>query len=619
MRLGLTARILTAGGLVVAFQLIEFVLVVHSFQLVRHSTRSEQRSEQVAVAGTRVEKLVVDLETGSRGYAITQDSSFLEPWRRAQQQLPIESSLLMSIAPAPWTRQLDRAWRAYLADWSKPLVRLAAISPDRARGLIGTKGGERRIDAIRRLVDPELQRMIQLAADDRERVNGAERDGVVFGLSGIVLTILLFAGIVVYFLRTSVAPIRRIVAATDRVAAGDVGAEVPEGGAGEVGLLATAFNQMSRSLSGGRQELGKQNDDLERLANVLRAVLDSTVDGILLSDAEGNVQLANRPVITLTRDLGMSYDGPVVDRLLSVEHRMADPEKYRSAMERLRENPSEPTFDEFEDTVSKRVFQGFTAPVHDDRGRFLGRIWTLRDITQERELDRLKDDFVATVSHELRTPLTSMMGFLEMIREGEAGELTDEQKRFLAIVYRSSERLQRLVGDLLFVARLDVNGLQLQFGPVDLDEIVRDTVESTGALARSRELDFQLELAPVPIITGDKERLSQLVGNLVSNALKFTPAGGRVTVRAFVDGARAVVEVEDNGIGIPAAEQDRLFQRFFRSSTATEQAIPGTGLGLVISRAIAEAHGGTVDVRSEAGAGSCFRVELPLDPEEVAA
>jgi signal transduction histidine kinase len=121
------------------------------------------------------------------------------------------------------------------------------------------------------------------------------------------------------------------------------------------------------------------------------------------------------------------------------------------------------------------------------------------------------------------------------------------------------------------------------------------------------------------MVTGDRERLSQLVGNLVSNALKFTPAGGHVTVRTFVDGSHAVIEVEDDGIGIPEAEQDRLFQRFFRSTTATEQAIPGTGLGLVISRAIAEAHGGTIDVRSEEGAGACFRVELPLEPEEAAA
>jgi hypothetical protein len=158
--------------------------------------------------------------------------------------------------------------------------------------------------------------------------------------------------------------------------------------------------------------------------------------------------------------------------------------------------------DEFEDAASGRVFQGFTSPVQDDRGGSLGRIWTLREVTQQRELDRLKDDFVATVSHELRTPLTSMMGFLEMIREGEAGELNDQQKRFLAIVYRSSERLQRLVGDLLFVARLDANGLQLRFGEARLDEIVRESVESSSALARSREVELVAEVDDVPPVTG---------------------------------------------------------------------------------------------------------------------
>ena len=312
----------------------------------------------------------------------------------------------------------------------------------------------------------------------------------------------------------------------------------------------------------------------------------------------------------------MSYEGPVVDRLLSVEHRIKDRDQYRAAMERLRTNPDEETFDEFEDSVSGRVFQGFTAPVRDDRGGSLGRVWTLREVTQQRELDRLKDDFVATVSHELRTPLTSMMGFLEMLREGEAGQLTDEQKRFLAIVYRSSERLQRLVGDLLFVARLDASGLQLHFAPVRLDEIGRELVESSAALARARELALESDLAEVAPVRGDHERLVQLAGNLLSNAIKFTPAGGTVTVRTFVDGGKVVLEVADTGIGIPEGEQDRLFQRFFRSSTATEQAIPGTGLGLVISRAIVEAHGGTIGVTSQAGAGTCFRVELPIAPPE---
>jgi signal transduction histidine kinase len=391
---------------------------------------------------------------------------------------------------------------------------------------------------------------------------------------------------------------------------------------GLIGVLTTmvlVVTVISYFLRGAGRDLAERNAELERLANVLRAVLDATVDGILLSDASGNVQIANRPVIALTRDLGMSPDGPMVDRLLSVEHRIRDRERFRAAMERLRAGPDEATFDEFEDAVSGRVIQGFTNPVRDDHGHFLGRIWTLRDVTRERELERLKDEFVATVSHELRTPLTSMMGFLEMIREEEAGELTDEQRRFLSIVYRSSERLQRLVGDLLFVARLDANGLQLQLGDVHIDDVLRECIEATAALARARELELHTEIEAIPVIQADRERLLQLATNLLSNAVKFTPGGGLVTARTFVDGGDAVIQVEDTGIGIPPVDQERLFQRFFRSSTATEQAIPGTGLGLVISKAIAEAHGGSISMRSETGVGTCFTVRLPLEPVEAAA
>jgi len=433
------------------------------------------------------------------------------------------------------------------------------------------------------------------------------------------LPVLLFVGIVGYFLRVAVVPLRRIAATAEIVAAGDLEVVVPETGAGEVGHLAVAFNDMSRSLARQQRALEAQNVDLERLANVLRAVLDSTLDGILLTDSEGNIQLANRPIVKLTTELGMAFEGSAVDRLLSIADRISDPTAFRESMERLRANPEESTFDEFEDKVSGRVYQGWTSPVRDDHGGFLGRIWTMRDVSPQRELDRLKDEFVATVSHELRTPLTSMMGFLEMIREGEAGSLNDEQKRFLAIVYRSSERLQRLVGDLLFVARLDANGLQLRFADVHVDEVMREAVESSSAVARSREIAVETKLDPLPPVLGDRERLSQLFGNLLSNALKFTPAGGRVTARAFRDGDYVVAEVEDNGIGIPEGEQGGLFQRFFRSSTATAQAIPGTGLGLVISKAIAEAHGGAISVRSKPGEGTCFRVELPLEPQEVAA
>ena len=619
MRFGLVPRILLAGAIVVALLVVEFVLVLRALQQVRHFTRAEQRAEQSVVAASRLEKLILDVESGTRGYVITRDRRFLQPSLRAQADLPAETEALRGLAPAAFTNALEQKWRAYVSDWARPVVRLATLSLSQDEIETATDEGRRRVDELRGLIDPFIQRQNRFAADERARIDDVQRNGVVLAVVSIGGTILVIAAMVAYFLRSAVRPLGRIAEGTRRVAAGEQDVEIPEEGAGEIGELAAAFNEMSRSLSSHSRELAEQNVDLERLANVLRAVLDSTVDGILLSDAEGNVQLANRPVVTLTRDLGMKYEGTVVDRLLSVAHRMRDEERYREAMESLRSNPDEPTFDEFEDAVSGRVFQGFTAPVLDDSGRPLGRVWTLREVTQQRELDRLKDEFVATVSHELRTPLTSMMGFLEMIREGEAGELTDEQKRFLAIVYRSSERLQRLVGDLLFVARLDAGGLQLQFGEARLDEIVGDAVESSAALARSREVELVAELDDVPPVLGDKERLGQLVGNLVSNALKFTPAGGRVTARSFVDGNNAVIEIADTGIGIPQAEQSRLFQRFFRSSTATEQAIPGTGLGLVISKAIAEAHGGSIGVTSAPGEGTCFRVEIPLEPEEVAA
>jgi signal transduction histidine kinase len=315
----------------------------------------------------------------------------------------------------------------------------------------------------------------------------------------------------------------------------------------------------------------------------------------------------------MTRELGMSFEGTVTERLLSIAPRMKDPELFREAMEYLRSNPDEQTFNEFEEAESGHVYQGWTTAVRDDSGRFLGRLWTMRDVTRQRELDRLKDDFVATVSHELRTPLTSMMGFLQMIREGEAGDLTPEQDRFLSIVYRSSERLQRLVGDLLFVARLDASGIQLQTQRVRLDEVMQEAVESVSGTARTRDLELVHEIQPVPEIDGDRERLAQLLGNLLSNAVKFTPGGGTITARTFSENGHVVAEIEDTGIGIPRAEQERLFQRFFRSTTATEQAIPGTGLGLVISKAIAESHGGIVHVSSRVGEGTCFRVELPIE------
>jgi signal transduction histidine kinase len=231
------------------------------------------------------------------------------------------------------------------------------------------------------------------------------------------------------------------------------------------------------------------------------------------------------------------------------------------------------------------------------------------------ELDRLKDEFLSLVSHELRTPLTSIRGYLDLVLDEEAGELNPEQRRFLQAVERNSGRLLRLVGDLLFVAQADAGRLSLERAKVDLAELAAHCVEGSAPAASEKSVTLVLMANPVPALVGDRGRLAQVLDNLVSNALKFTPAGGTVEVRTFSEGEAVILEVEDTGIGIPAADQPRLFERFFRSSVADDQAIPGTGLGLAIVKAIVEAHAGLISIESREGKGTTFRIDLPLAGE----
>jgi signal transduction histidine kinase len=228
---------------------------------------------------------------------------------------------------------------------------------------------------------------------------------------------------------------------------------------------------------------------------------------------------------------------------------------------------------------------------------------------QLRELDRLKDEFVSSVSHELRTPLTSITGYVELLLD----EAEDEQVRaHLRVVERNAGRLLALVSDLLFAARLQSGHLELDRDPVDVAALVADTVESARLRAEAGGIELTVRAEPIPPVEGERDRLVQLFDNLVSNAIKFTPAGGDVEIAlAPAVGGGVSIEVSDTGIGIPEADRERLFERFFRSQAVLERHIPGTGLGLYISKAIVEAHGGRIAVRSEQGAGTTFLVELP--------
>jgi signal transduction histidine kinase len=234
-----------------------------------------------------------------------------------------------------------------------------------------------------------------------------------------------------------------------------------------------------------------------------------------------------------------------------------------------------------------------------------------------RELDRLKDEFVALVSHELRTPLTSIRGYLELVLDGASGELSEQQRQFLGVVERNSDRLQRLVGDLLFVAQVDAGSLALERDRLDATEVGAEAVEAARPAADEKGLELRLSGDPRAELVGDRARLAQLVDNLVSNAIKFTPSGGHVEVAVHRGDGNVTIEISDSGMGISAEEQDRLYQRFFRTAAATSQAIPGTGLGLAISKAIVDAHEGTIELESAEGRGTTFRITIPAHVNEM--
>ena len=229
-----------------------------------------------------------------------------------------------------------------------------------------------------------------------------------------------------------------------------------------------------------------------------------------------------------------------------------------------------------------------------------------------RELDRMKDQFVSSVSHELRTPLTSMVGYLELVLDGDSELEPEEQRRFLEIVGRNCDRLNRLVDDILFVARVDAGRLSLERESVDLTALAAESAETARGAAAGKQIDVRFSAdESLPHMWVDPTRITQLFDNLLSNAVKFTPEGGTVSLSVARRGDTAHMEIRDTGVGIPEQEIGNLFDRFFRASTSA--VAPGTGLGLSIVKSIAEVHGGTISVASEEGAGTTFSVELPLE------
>ncbi len=231
-------------------------------------------------------------------------------------------------------------------------------------------------------------------------------------------------------------------------------------------------------------------------------------------------------------------------------------------------------------------------------------------------LDTAKSTFFATVSHELRAPLTTIEGYVEMFGDGDAGEVTSQQRQMLEAIDRSTVRLRNLVDDVFTLAKLESGAFTTVMRSVDLTDVIRAAADAVRPSVIAGELDLTISATEGELmVDGDASQLDRVVINLLSNAVKFTPKGGCVDVSAFAEGRSAVIRVRDTGIGIPASDQKELFNRFFRASNATGRSIPGTGLGLAIVRMIVVNHGGDIKLTSTEGAGTKVTVWLPMLPQ----
>ncbi|HCC33184.1 MAG TPA: hypothetical protein DEQ28_04690 [Clostridiales bacterium] len=409
---------------------------------------------------------------------------------------------------------------------------------------------------------------------------------VVAGMLASVAGLALGAGLA----RGVALPVRRMGRAARRLAAGDFSARV--GGppvTGELGELAGAFDHMAA-------RLGRLVSDLGGEKELLEAMVTGLGHGLLALDKTGKIVHRNPRAATYL-GAGSPHAGrpaPELDERLVELAGQANRERRPAAVEL--ENAG-------------RLLQAVATPLADG-----GSIIVLQDVTSTRQLDRMRRDFVASVSHELRTPVTAIQGFLDAIREGVARD-PDQQARCLTVIGEETARLRRLIDDLFDYAKLESGQTSFRFEPLDLVPLLRHALGSVAPLAAQGKIVLAAELpATLPRVIADRDRITQVVTNLLANAVHFTGEGGRVTLRAWQEDDACHVEVADNGRGIPPEQLERIFDQFYRGPDRETPRPRGTGLGLAIARHLVEAHGGRIWARSDLWQGSAFTFTLPLAP-----
>lgn len=391
-------------------------------------------------------------------------------------------------------------------------------------------------------------------------------------------------------------PIEKIVEVARRLTNKDYKSRVDVKASGEIGQLSEAINVLAASLQ-------KQMKDIQEHQQQLTSILANMVSGVLLVNELGEIRLVNSAMEKL---LGQSEDELVGQLHTRIHEQFQLSEKIIRCLETMEYHHEELTVHH----PKERIFDAHFAPFFSENKRLKGIIVVLHEITEIRRLEKIRSEFVANVSHELKTPVTSLKGFAETLLDG-AAEDKEVRDSFLKIIHDESDRLYRLIQDILHLSKIEQHLLPLKIEQVDVTSLVYDTVEMLQEEITKKAIKLSLPGQKSVRIEGEKDRIQQIILNLVSNAITYTPTKGKISIKVLEHDATIELIVSDTGIGIPKKDLPRVFERFYRVDKARARDSGGTGLGLAIVKHLVESHHGQIKVDSIEGVGSTFIVTLP--------
>ena len=444
--------------------------------------------------------------------------------------------------------------------------------------------------------------------------------GILFGLVASAVFCLVAT-------RSSSLRIQRLEKFSRRVAGGDFRPLSPDNYTDELATLARAMNETALRLA---QTIRSLTEEHGRTA----AILESMAEGVAVVGSDERVVYSNAAFAQIlgsgtnaagTNVIGANISGVngaqggdgIPGRSVGQGRRLVELVRQTELLGVVKKALTSEQRVESEVTVGTvrvRTFAVTAAPIRasEEGGTAIGAVLVLHDISELRRLERVRQDFVANVSHEFKTPLTAIRGFAETLLGGALDDV-EHRARFVEIIQEHAERLTRLTDDLLKLSTIEAGKMALDLRTVNPADLLKLCADTTSFAAKKKQQTIKIECArDLAAIRGDSGRLRDVLQNLLDNAVQYTPAGGQIIASALADGGEIVFTVADNGIGIPQAEQERIFERFYRVDEGRSREVGGTGLGLSIARHIAEAHGGRIWVESAIGLGSRFHFSVPI-------